>query len=71
MQKFIEWITGPIWQLLLFRARSARQATLLWTLAVAVEKHVALVPFLEALADEAGGRWRWKLRTSEESSTGT
>lgn len=62
MQDFFEWITGPIWHLLLFRARAARQATLLWTLAVAVEKHVALVPFLEALADEAGGRWRWKLR---------
>lgn len=62
MQAFFEWITGPVWQVLLFRARAARQATLLWTLAVAVEKHVALVPFLEALADEAGGRWRWKVR---------
>jgi protein transport protein HofC len=62
MQSFLEWITGPFWQLLFSRAQAARQATLLWTLAVAVEKHVALVPFLEALADEAGGRWRWKLR---------
>ncbi len=62
MQAFFEWITSPVWNILLFRARAARQATLLWTLAVAVDKHVALVPFLEALADEAGGRWRWKLR---------
>ncbi len=44
------------------RSQAARQATLLWTLAVAVEKQFPLVPFLEALADEAGGRWRWKLR---------
>lgn len=62
MQAFFEWITGPIWSVLLFRARAARQATLLWTLAVAVEKRVALVPFLEALADEAGGRWRRRMR---------
>ncbi|MSR57205.1 MAG: hypothetical protein EXS05_05995 [Planctomycetaceae bacterium] len=62
MQQFFAWITGPIWHMLFYRARTARQATLLWTLAVAVEKQVVLVPFLEALADEAGGRWRWKLR---------
>jgi general secretion pathway protein F len=66
MQAFFAWITGPIWHLLLFRAQAARQSTLLWTLAVAVEKHVALVPFLEALADEAGGRWRWKMRALAE-----
>src|SRR5262249_9175411 len=36
--------------------------TLLSTLAIAVEKQFPVVTFLEALADEAGGRWRWKLR---------
>jgi protein transport protein HofC len=44
------------------RARAAQQATLLWTLSVAVDRQVTLVPFLEALADEAGGKWRFKLR---------
>jgi type II secretory pathway component PulF len=44
------------------RANSTRQTTLLWTLAVAVEKQFPLVPFLEALADEGGGRWRMKVR---------
>lgn len=62
MQQLFAWITGPIWHLLFYRARTARQATLLWMLVGAVEKQVPLVPFLEAMADEAGGRWRWKLR---------
>ncbi|HTI51034.1 MAG TPA: type II secretion system F family protein, partial [Planctomycetaceae bacterium] len=62
MLKFLLWIAGPLGPMFFFRAQAARQATLLWTLAVAVEKQVPLAPFLEALGDEAPGRWRWMLR---------
>jgi general secretion pathway protein F len=62
MGTFIGWLFGPLWVALFDRSQATRQATLLWTLAVAVEKQFPLVPFLEALADEAGGRWRWKVR---------
>src|SRR5262245_61629109 len=62
MRLLFELIAMPLWLVFSFRARAARQATLLWSLAAAVEKQVSLAPFLEALADEAGGRWRFKLR---------
>lgn len=62
MQAFLTWLFGPIWVMVFGRAESARQATLLWTLTVAVERQFPVVPFLEALADEAGGRWRWKVQ---------
>lgn len=62
MAVFFRWLLGPIWHVMFYRARTARQATLLWTLSVAVDRHVALVPFLEALSDEAGGKWRYRLR---------
>ena len=61
MQAFFRWLAAPIAYLVFLRARLARQTTLLWTLAVAVDRKVALVPFLEALADEAGGSWKHKL----------
>jgi len=62
MGAFFSWLLGPLWMVVFDRAQSTRQATLLWTMAVAIEKQFPLVPFLEALADEAGGRWRWKVR---------
>jgi type II secretory pathway component PulF len=62
MFKLLLWIAGPLSPLLYYRAQAARQTTLLWTLAVAVEKQLPLVPFLEALADEATGKWRSTLR---------
>ena len=62
MGTLIGWLFGPLWVFFFDRSQATRQATLLSTLAVAVEKQFPLVPFLEALADEAGGRWRWKVR---------
>ena len=62
MQMFFQWLLAPLWGVVMGRAESTRQGTLLWTLAVAVEKHFPLVPFLETLAEEAGGSWRWKVR---------
>ncbi len=62
MEAFLSWFLGPLWVMAFDRSRAARQATLLSTLAVAVEKQFPVGPFLEALADEAGGRWRWKMR---------
>lgn len=62
MENFFRWLLAPFWTALLGRAQATRQATLLWTLAVAVEKQFPIVVFLEALADEAGGSWRWKVR---------
>ena len=58
----LRWILSPFWMLFYDRAESARQATLLWTLAAALERKFPVVPLLEALADEAGGSWRWKVR---------
>jgi type II secretory pathway component PulF len=51
-----------LWTVFFERSQATRQATLLRTLAVALEKQFPLAPFLEALGDEAGGRWRWKVR---------
>jgi type IV pilus assembly protein PilC len=62
MENFFRWLLAPFWAALLGRAQATRQGTLLWTLAVAVEKQFPIVVFLEALADEAGGSWRWKVR---------
>jgi type IV pilus assembly protein PilC len=62
MGTFLGWLLGPLWTLFFDRAQAMRQATLLWTLAVALEKQIPLDAFLESLADEAGGRWRWKVR---------
>jgi type II secretory pathway component PulF len=72
MQDFFSWLLAPLWAILHGRAESTRRGTLLWTLAVAVEKQFPLVPFLESLADEAGGRWRWRVRgLAELISAGT
>jgi len=62
MGAFFGWLLGPLWMVFFDRSMATRQATLLWTMAVAIERQFPLVPFLEALADEAGGRWRWKVR---------
>src|SRR5262249_59236252 len=62
MGRLIGWLLGPLWVVFFGRARATRQATLLRTLAIAVDRQLPLVPFLEALSDEAGGRWRWKVK---------
>jgi type II secretory pathway component PulF len=62
METFLRWLIAPFWSVLFGRAEATRQATLLRTLAIAVEKQYPVVNFLEALADEAGGRWGWKVR---------
>ncbi len=62
MGSFLGWLLGPLWSVFFERSQATRQATLLWTLAVAIEKNFPLASFLEALADEATGRWRWKVR---------
>jgi len=69
MEQFFRWLLGPWWVLFFDRTEATRQRTLLWTLAVAVDKQFPMVPFLQALADEAGGRWRWKLRGLAELIT--
>jgi protein transport protein HofC len=69
MEQFFRWLLGPWWVVFFGRAEAARQRTLLWTLAVAVEKQFPMVPFLQTLADEAGGRWRWRLRGLAELIT--
>ena len=58
----IRWLLGRLSAVLFDRTEATRQMTLLWTLAVAVEKQLPVGAFLEALADEAGGDWRWKVR---------
>lgn len=62
MEAFLGWLLGPLWVIFFARSQAARRATLLATMAAAVERQFPLAPFLEALADEAGGRWRWKVR---------
>src|SRR5262245_43638960 len=62
MGRLLGWILGPLWVIFFDRPRATRQATLLRTLAIAVDRHLPIVPFLEALSDEAGGRWRWKVK---------
>jgi type II secretory pathway component PulF len=62
MEIFFHWLLGPLWGVIMGRAEATRQATLMWTLASAVEKHFPLVAFLETVADEAGGSWRRKVR---------
>src|SRR5438309_1506129 len=62
METFFRWLIAPFWSVLFGRAEATRQATLLRTLAIAVEKQYPVVNFLEALADEAQGRWGWKVR---------
>ncbi len=63
MEDFFRWLLGPLWMAFFGRPEAARQATLLSTIAVGVEKQFPLVPFLEALADESRGRWGWKVRS--------
>lgn len=62
----MEWLFRlllvPVWAVAFVRIKATQEATLLWTLAVGVEKQLPLVPFLEAMADEANGGWRWKVR---------
>lgn len=48
---------------ILNRLNLARQAALLGVMAVAVERQLPLIPFLEALGDDVGGSWRWRVRT--------
>lgn len=48
---------------ILNRLNRARQASLLGVMAVAVERQLPLIPFLEALGDDVGGSWRWRVRT--------
>jgi type II secretory pathway component PulF len=62
METFLRWLIAPFWSVIFGRAEATRQASLLRTLAVAVEKQFPVVNFLEALADEAGGRWGGKVR---------
>jgi type II secretory pathway component PulF len=62
METFFRWLIAPFWTALFGRAEATRQATLLRTLAIAVEKQYPVVSFLEALADEGRGRWGWKVR---------
>jgi protein transport protein HofC len=52
----------PAWSAAFTRSKAAQEATLLWTLAVAIEKQFPLALFLETLAEESRGRWRRKLR---------
>lgn len=53
---------GPLWNVLSFRVRGTRQATLLWALATAVEKNLPAATLLDALADDAGRHWRDRVR---------
>ena len=47
---------------ILFHYRRSRQQTLLWTLAVATERGLPLVPTLEAFADQVGRGQKWRVR---------
>ena len=72
MEIFFRWLLGPLWAVVFGRSEATRQATLLWTLIAAVEKHFPLVAFLETVADEAGGSWQRKVRgLAELISAGT
>jgi type II secretory pathway component PulF len=62
MEFLLRLFLVPVWSVAFARTKATYEATLLWTLAVGVEKQFPLVPFLEAMADEARGRWRWKVR---------
>ncbi len=62
MEYVLRLLLIPVWAVTFVRAKAAQEATLLWTLAVGIEKQFPLVPFLLAMADEARGSWRWKVR---------
>jgi type II secretory pathway component PulF len=66
MYSLIELIRAPLDVAVANRLRAVRRATLLRTMAQAVERALPLAPFLWALADEAGGRWGRKLRLLSE-----
>jgi len=69
METFLRWLIAPFWSVMYGRAEATRQASLLRTLAVAVEKQYPVTNFLEALAGEAGGRWGAKVRGLAELIT--
>lgn len=48
---------------ILRRLTLSRQSALLGVMAVAVERQLPLIPFLESLGDDVGGSWRWRVRT--------
>ena len=62
MEYVLRLLLIPVWGVGFVRVKATQEATLLWTLAVGVEKQFPLVPFLQAMADEARGSWRWKVR---------
>lgn len=72
MGDLFNWLLGPFRPIFFGRSVAARQAMLLSTIAVAVEKQLPLVSLLEALADEAGGSWGRKVRSlADMISAGT
>lgn len=62
MGAIFRWIAAALGQLFFERIRAVHAQSLVRTLAVAAERQVPVVPVLEALGDEAGGSWGWKLR---------
>jgi type II secretory pathway component PulF len=66
MEWFLRLFWVPLWSVLFARTRAAQEASLLWTLAVGVEKGLPLVALLEAIADESQGNWRIKVRAIAE-----
>jgi type II secretory pathway component PulF len=67
MYSLIELINAPLEATIFVRMHTVRRATLLKTMAQAVERGLPLVPFLAALADEAGGVWSHRLRLLSDS----
>ena len=66
MRLLLSVLLVPLWSAAFARAQAMREASLLWTLAVGLEKQFPLVSFLEALADESRGFWRTRLRALAE-----
>jgi len=72
MGDLFNWLLGPFRPIFFGRSVAARQAMLLSTIAVAIEKQLPLVSLLETLADEAGGSWGRKVRSlADMISAGT
>src|SRR5262245_45910770 len=61
MGAFLNWLWTVLGSIGFEQALAARQAALLSTLAMALEKQIPPAPFLEALAEDARGRWKHKV----------
>ncbi|MBS0266116.1 MAG: hypothetical protein JSS02_29565, partial [Planctomycetes bacterium] len=61
MQRLFSLLLIPLWSAAAARNQAAREATLLWSLAIGLERQFSLELYLQAIAADASGGWRRKL----------